>query len=70
MKYITKIKRIHQSVQFVHLCESVIQTSFDVVKAHGGDPDCACRQAGSYRKKIETKEVEGLYLTFKYPSIK
>lgn len=26
-----------QSVQSVHLCQSVLNTSYDIVKAHGGE---------------------------------
>ena len=35
MKYINEIKRNQKSVQSVHLSKSVIQTSYDIVKAHG-----------------------------------
>ena len=37
MKYINEIKRNQKSVQSVHLYKSVIQTSYDIVKAHGGE---------------------------------
>ena len=40
------------SVKSIHRWQSVIQTSYDIVKAHGEDPD-------SYREKVETKENEG-----------
>jgi signal transduction histidine kinase len=36
-----------KSVQSIHPCKSVIQTSYDIVKAHGGE------------LKVETKEGEG-----------
>jgi signal transduction histidine kinase len=36
-----------KSVKSIHLCKSVIQTNYDVVKAHGG------------AMKVETKEGEG-----------
>jgi len=36
-----------KSVQSIHPCKSVIQTSYDIVKAHGGEI------------KVETKENEG-----------
>jgi signal transduction histidine kinase len=36
-----------QSVQSRNLCKSVIQTFYDIVKAHGGE------------LKVETKEGEG-----------
>jgi len=52
MKYINKIKQNQKSVQSIHPCKSVIQTSYDIIKAHGGDPD-------NYREKVETKEGEG-----------
>jgi K+-sensing histidine kinase KdpD len=47
MKYINKIKRNQKSVQSVHPCKSVIQTSYDIVKAHGGE------------LKVETRQREG-----------
>jgi hypothetical protein len=47
MKYINKIKRNQKSVQSVHPCKSVIQTNYDIVKAHGA------------KLKVETKEEEG-----------
>ena len=37
MKYINEIKRNQKSVQSVHLYKSVIQTSYDIVKTHGGE---------------------------------
>ncbi len=36
-----------KSVKSINQCKSVIQTSYDIVKAHGGE------------SKIETKEGEG-----------
>ncbi len=36
-----------KSVQSINPCQSVIQTSYDIVKAHGGE------------LKVETKEREG-----------
>lgn len=36
-----------KSVKSIHPCKSVIQTSYDIVKAHGG------------KLKVETKEGEG-----------
>ena len=36
-----------KSVQSIHPCKSVIQTIYDIVKAHGGE------------LKVETKEGEG-----------
>jgi len=37
MKYIDKIKRNQKSVQSIHSCKSVIQTNYDIIKAHGGE---------------------------------
>jgi len=37
-----------KSVQSIHLCKSVIQTTYDIVKAHGGE------------LKVETVYMEGL----------
>ena len=36
-----------KSVESIHLCKSVIQTNYDIIKAHGGE------------LKVETKEGEG-----------
>ena len=55
MKYINRIKRNQKSVQSVHPCKSVIQTSYDIVKAHGGEI------------KVETKEGEGSMFIIQLP---
>ncbi len=47
MKNINKIERNEKSVNSIHLCKSVIQTIYDILKAHGGEI------------KVETKEGEG-----------
>ena len=57
MKYINKIKRNQKSVQSVHLCKSVIQTSYDIVKAHGGEI------------KVETIEGEGSEFIIQLPIV-
>ena len=57
MKYINEIKRNQKSVQSVHLCKSVIQTSYDIVKAHGGEI------------KVETKEGEGSEFIIQLPIV-
>ena len=57
MKYINEIKRNQKSVQSVHLSKSVIQTSYDIVKAHGGE------------MKVETKEGEGSEFIISLPNI-
>ena len=44
-----------KSVESNHLCKSVIQTSYDIVKAHGG------------KLKVETKEGEGTGFKIKLP---
>lgn len=56
MKYSNKIKRNHKSVQSVHPCKSVIQTAYDIVKAHGGEI------------KAETKEGEGSEFIIQLPT--
>ena len=43
------------SVQSIHLCQSVIQTIDDIVKAHGGE------------LKVETKEGEGSTFIIQLP---
>jgi len=57
MKYINEIKRNQKSVQSVHLSKSVIQTSYDIVKAHGGEI------------KVETKEGEGSEFIIQLPIV-
>ena len=57
MKYIKEIKRNQKSVQSVHLCKSVIQKSYDIVKAHGGEI------------KVETKEGEGSEFIIQLPIV-
>jgi len=57
MKYINEIKRNQKSVQSVHLCKSVIQKSYDIVKAHGGEI------------KVETKEGEGSEFIIQLPIV-
>ena len=47
MKYINRINRNQKSVQSAHPCQSVVQTDYDIVKAHGGE------------LKVEAKEGEG-----------
>lgn len=55
MKYINKIKRNQKSVQSVHPCKSVIQTNYDIVKAHSGEI------------KVKTKEGEGVEFIIQLP---
>ena len=57
MKYINEIKRNQKSVQSVHLYKSLIQTSYDIVKAHGGEI------------KVDTKEGEGSEFIISLPNI-
>ena len=44
-----------KSVQSIHPCQSVIQTTYDIVKAHGGEI------------KVETKENEGTAFFLELP---
>ncbi len=44
-----------KSVQSIHLCESVIQKSYDIVKAHGGE------------LKVDTKEGMGTKFIIQLP---
>ena len=57
MKYINEIKRNQKSVQSVHLYKSVIQTSYDIVKALGGEI------------KVEIKEEEGSEFIIQLPIV-
>ena len=57
MKYFNKIKRNQKSVQSVHPCKSVIQTSYDIIKAHGGEI------------KVESKEGEGTEFIIQLPVV-
>ena len=45
-----------KSVQSIHPCKSVIQTIYDIVKAHGGE------------LKVETKEGETTEFIVKLPT--
>lgn len=60
MKYINKVNQNQKSVQSVHPCKSVIQTYYDIVKAHGGVPM-------AIGMKVETKEGEGSELIIYLP---
>jgi sensor histidine kinase regulating citrate/malate metabolism len=42
MKYIKVTNQ--KSVKSIHPCKSVIQTSYDIVKAHGGDFKAATKE--------------------------
>ena len=44
------------SVKSIHPCQSVIQTTYDIVKAHGGE------------LKVETKENEGAEFLIQLPA--
>ena len=57
MKYINEIKRNQKSVQSVHLCKSVIQTSYDIINSHGGEI------------KVETIEGEGTEFIIQLPTV-
>lgn len=46
-----------KSVQSIHPCKSVIQTGYDIVKAHGGE------------LKVETKDGEGSTFIIQLPVI-
>ena len=50
------MSRKSKSVKSIHLCKSVIQTFYDIVKAHGGV------------LKVETKEGEGSEFIISLPS--
>ena len=44
-----------KSVKSIHLCQSVIQTMYDIIKAHGGEI------------KVETKAGEGSGFVIQLP---
>jgi signal transduction histidine kinase len=44
-----------KSVKSIHPCQSVIQTSYDIIKAHGGEI------------KVESKESEGSEFIIQLP---
>ena len=56
-KYINKIKRDQKSVKSFNQFKSVIQTSNDIVKAHGG------------KIKVETKEGDGAEIIIQLPVV-
>lgn len=47
---------IKKSVKSINQCESVVQTIYDIVKAHGGVPV-------AIGMKVDTKEGDGSTLT-------
>jgi len=51
------MNNIMKSVKSIHPCKSVIQTIYDIVKAHGGEI------------KVETKEGEGSEFVIQLPYI-
>jgi hypothetical protein len=57
MKYRNAIRREQKSVKSIHPWQSVIQTDYDIVKAHGGD------------LKVETKEGEGSEFVIQLPIV-
>ena len=57
MKNINKIDRNEKSVKSINPCKSVIQTIYDIVKAHGGEI------------KVETKEGEGCEFIIQLPVV-
>ena len=46
-----------KSVKSINLCQSVIQTTYDIIKAHGGEI------------KVETKESEGSEFIIQIPVV-
>ena len=46
-----------KSVKSFHPCQSVVQTNYDIVKAHGGE------------LKVETKEGEGSEFVIQLPVV-
>ena len=48
------MNRVGKSVQSINQCKSVIQTSYDIVKAHGGE------------LKVETKVNKEQHLPYNY----
>ncbi len=57
MKKMMKLFWNIKSVQSIHPCPSVIQISYDIVKAHGGE------------LKVETKESEGSKFVIQIPVV-
>jgi hypothetical protein len=57
MKYRNAIRREQKSVKSIHPWQSVIQTDYDLVKAHGGE------------LKVETKEAEGSEFVIQLPIV-
>ena len=57
MKYMNTIGSNQKSVKSIHPWKSVIQTDYDLVKAHGGE------------LKVETKEAEGSEFVIQLPIV-
>ena len=53
-----------KSVESINPCESVIQTTYDIVKAHGAE-----LSLGLPSEKVETKEGEGAEFVIQISSI-
>ena len=58
------MNNMNKSVQSIHPCKSVIQTIYDIVKAHGGE-----LSAGLLSEKVETKEGEGSEFIIQIPNV-
>jgi len=56
----TQINSMRKSVKSINPCKSVIQTSYDIVKVHGGVPI-------AIGMKVETKEGEGSIFIINLP---
>ena len=55
--YIEQTNRLWKSVKSSNQCKSVVQTSYDIVKAHGGE------------LKVESQEGEGSAFTIQLPTV-
>jgi hypothetical protein len=54
--YTDKISEIHKSLPCRQACKSVIQTSYDIVKAHGGEI------------KVKTNDGQGAIFSIQLPA--
>ena len=60
--YIEQTHRLWKSVKSLNLCKSVIQTSYDIVKAHGGEIKVASQEG------VDLQSEEGTIFTIQIPT--
>ncbi len=57
-----------KSVKSLNLYKSVIQTKYDILKAHGGQIFVRAASSGESHGKVESKEKDGTTFIIKLPT--